>query len=883
MGAPRYNDPRTLVKTGTPTNGVYADMGAFEFVETASSDIDLIATGVAGPSAVIAGQTATITWNDVNLGSGSAVGPWHDTISLAPMDGSSNVLWASEVLVGQGELLGPGESYAASATITVPAGAEGNYQWQVHVNSRGEIFEGANWTNNVALADVPTSLMVPSLTVGGAPQAGEFIANGQTDAFKITPANGQTVLLTLEGAFTGSALMLYVGQGYMPDPNHFDFESSQFNASSVSVQIGNADGGVYYVAAYALSLGTSTEPYTLGAAVPVFGLSSIGQGFIANDGAVTIQINGSLLAAGDTYQLVGPGGTFTASAVQVLDPTTAYATFNLNGAATGGYTLQVTRANGSSYNLPTTVNVVPALAGRLDVQLQMPANFRVGRPFDAEVVYVNVGNRDMPAPILILSAGGQAGLRLLPTDSYSTNDLQVIGASFQGPAGVLRPGQTWSIPFSVLGTEDADISVSLEYKASDATDAVDYAGLAVSIRPPGYSDSDWDALWTSFQSAAGPTWGGFVKLMAQYATIMAQEKDLGEEVGNFYSFDDVLAYALADNLERAHTSVAGTLYLNDTNHPLAQTYVYLSNADGSQGGADMTNPDGVFRLLSLTNNTYAVAVAGYWLPQPVQVTVPASGSVTGLTVIVRQGGSITGVVRDQTGTTLLTNVPVQAVSESTNGGFAATTGSDGSFLLSGLPPDIYDLTVGGDPFVPQTLTGMILSDGQILTTNLFLAPGASVQGTVAANGAPATNAAVTLWTASGGVAAATITDTSGNFSLLGLAAGDYTLEVQAEGCAPFTTSAHIEAGQTLPAGPGLLAARRDDLSHPALRRFAGGHQRHCQPLPGRQPGHTAVCRHQWICRVQRVGCRPIHPGGERLRLPSRHQFHHGPSRRQRDQ
>ncbi len=50
MGAPRYNDPRTLVKTGIPANGVYADMGAFEFVETASSDIDLIATSVAGPA-----------------------------------------------------------------------------------------------------------------------------------------------------------------------------------------------------------------------------------------------------------------------------------------------------------------------------------------------------------------------------------------------------------------------------------------------------------------------------------------------------------------------------------------------------------------------------------------------------------------------------------------------------------------------------------------------------------------------------------------------------------------------------------------------------------------------------------------------------------------
>ena len=35
LGAPAYNDPRTLVKTGiTNANGVYPDMGAFEFVGT---------------------------------------------------------------------------------------------------------------------------------------------------------------------------------------------------------------------------------------------------------------------------------------------------------------------------------------------------------------------------------------------------------------------------------------------------------------------------------------------------------------------------------------------------------------------------------------------------------------------------------------------------------------------------------------------------------------------------------------------------------------------------------------------------------------------------------------------------------------------------------
>ena len=40
LGSPRYNDPRTIVKTGLPgASGLYADMGAFEFVETAPSDV----------------------------------------------------------------------------------------------------------------------------------------------------------------------------------------------------------------------------------------------------------------------------------------------------------------------------------------------------------------------------------------------------------------------------------------------------------------------------------------------------------------------------------------------------------------------------------------------------------------------------------------------------------------------------------------------------------------------------------------------------------------------------------------------------------------------------------------------------------------------------
>ena len=75
MGAPRYDDPRTP-NTGTPTSGgAHADMGAYEFVETADSNVDLVVSAVGGPSAVLAGDRATVQWTITNVGSEPATGP----------------------------------------------------------------------------------------------------------------------------------------------------------------------------------------------------------------------------------------------------------------------------------------------------------------------------------------------------------------------------------------------------------------------------------------------------------------------------------------------------------------------------------------------------------------------------------------------------------------------------------------------------------------------------------------------------------------------------------------------------------------------------------------------------------------------------------------
>ncbi len=803
MGAPRYSDPRTAAKAGLPTAlGVYADMGAFEFVETAASAVDLIAAAVSGPTEVAAGDTVTVQWMDVNLGSGPVVGPWHDTISLVSMADTNQVLWVGVSLAGQGVVLGPGQSCTNVANWRVPGGVECNYLWQVQVNSQGEVFEGANWANNTTLADTPTGLTDPALVLGASALSGQFTTAGQTAVFKLTPPAGQNLLLTLQGSPAGCALKLFVGQGYVPDPTHFDFESSQFNSPTAALNIPNPGGGVYYVVAYAQSLAVPTVSYTLAAsALTTFALGAVTPGTIAGNGPVTLQITGSLLAPNDTYQLVGPGGTFVAASVSVPDSTTAYATFNLNGAAAGVYDLKVLAPGGPTVTLAKAVAVTAvASAAQLSTQLQLPSVYRVGRPFNGTIVYANVGNADMPAPILILKAGGVAGLRPFPTNSFSTGNLLLIGASLQGPAGVLRPGQTWSIPFSAQATTSVTIPFELDYETAGATDAVDYTALGKTVRPAGYSDADWNTLWSALQIKAGPTWGGLVAFLSQYATIMAQEEAAGQWEGTFYLVQDVLAYALADTLAQTQARVAGTLYLGDTNHPLANTLVFLASPDTNVvGTGGETRADGSFRILNPTAGAYSVNVPGYWLPAPVSVTVPPTGALTGLAWVVHQGGVVRGTLLNDSGTIFLTNVPVSAVGTGGGGFYTTRSGPDGSYLLGGLPPGSYDLSFGGAPYLPQSLPGVMLNDGQTLTTNLALALGAGVQGIVTGGGLPVAGAVVFATDPAGNQHTA-VTDTNGTFALGGLPAGAYGVTIEAVGHAPRAATTTLAAGTTVDLG-----------------------------------------------------------------------------------
>ena len=399
----------------------------------------------------------------------------------------------------------------------------------------------------------------------------------------------------------------------------------------------------------------------------------------------------------------------------------------------------------------------------------------------------------------------------------------MLGVSFQGPAGVLRAGQAWNIPFYARCDTAITPQFDIQQITADSGLAVDYAALEPLVRPAGYSDAEWIAWWSLVQREAGPTWGGLVSLLANLATTMSQASLTGGDVGAFYSVPQLLTFAAQRQIQ---TSIAGTLYFNDTAHPLSNTQVTAGNADGTQAGFTTSAADGGFVILNITNDSVNLAVPGYWMPQPAQVIVPASGSVTGLTLVVRQGGSFTGVVTSLTNGASLSSVPVQVDSEGTNGQFSAYTGTNGAFALAGLPPDTYDVAVGGYPYTRLRINGLTINDGQVVTTNVALGPstGVAIAGQVTANGAPVAGALVELADALTNVTTSA-TDTNGYFLCAGASPGEYSLMVTDPGFVPYVTVTNLADGAVANVGTIALipgAALAVNLTNGASNTISGG-------------------------------------------------------------
>ena len=528
LGAPRYDDPRT-VNTGLPASGgAYADMGAYEFVETADSPVDLVVTRINAPLDLLAGEWVTVSWTVRNDGTEAVTGPWTDAISLVQSPGARPTTTpVAETQVGAGVTLAPGHPYVASARVRVPGATVGEQFWQVMTNARAEIFEGRNITNNTTLAAHPALLDVATLVVDGGAVSGAFTDSGLAQWYRFTPEPGQSVRLELDLTGAGATTALFVGASFVPTRETYDVRSPEWQLPDSTLAVAETIPTTYYV----LATGTAPGVYQIALSTLDFSLSSVSPSTGGNAGQVTLLIRGAALPVTPTVTLIHPtAGSIPALATQRLGADRVAATFDLRGVAPAVTGVQV--AQGAvSRTLAGAFTIIAGGAPDFWWSLEGPELIRAGRPNAYTVHWGNQGAVDAPAQLVALRSSSAVTMTLFiaETGEMLDNGFQFLALEADAALPTLPPGSTGSFHFSVVS--DGFSAFTLEARAGAVNDPVlaaapvDWEAFRDEVKPEDLTDAEWDTVYDALIADLGANWAALGETLAEDAHSVLRAPD----------------------------------------------------------------------------------------------------------------------------------------------------------------------------------------------------------------------------------------------------------------------------------------------------------------------------------------------------------------------
>jgi hypothetical protein len=265
-------------------------------------------------------------------------------------------------------------------------------------------------------------------------------------------------------------------------------------------------------------------------------------------------------------------------------------------------------------------------------------------------------------------------------------------------------------------------------------------------------------------------------------------------------------------------TISGKVQLSGTSLPLEGATVSVASRSA------VTDKTGAFRITGIPCGTYALGVSKEGYNWNVSTRYHVYGDQVGLVFSLYPvtDFSLSGTVRAGSATG-----PALADATVSIAGKTATTGSTGTFSISGIPAGSYTLTISRTGYLTTTVTDYLISGNQSgavfaltpVASSLYSMSGTVRQGS--STGPALEGATVTI------AGKSAVTDCKGNFKIVKIPAGSYTLTVSRKGYLTTTVTEYLVSGDQsrltfylLPVKPSCYSMNgtvvRDRLSGPAV-------------------------------------------------------------------
>ena len=451
-------------------------------------------------------------------------------------------------------------------------------------------------------------MSVPELVLGQ-PAAGAFAADGDARYYAVRVAIGQSIFVTLDDADNQGANDLYVRFGEMPSRSDYDGHTVAGSVADRRLQFTAPLTGYAYILAYSRQASASPAAFQITASLAQFSIGELVPASGGNVGRVTVAIRGAALPENAIpYLESADGQKIYGWPLQWTDASELYATFDLTGQPPGLYDLVLDRSDAPAAVLQNAFAVEVGTGPRLETNVIAPEEVRRGWLFPITVEWSNTGDTDMASPLLRLSNPAELDFSLDPfLESTFGSEVQFVGYSSTGPAGVLQPGDResltlYSLANSWVSRYDFTLSAIVEEWNNPQPKPINWAAIEPAYRPPYVpDDAAWAATWQLFTQDMGETWTDVVRRLADEVT----------QTGVAPDSLPLVADLMLDALTRAagwsgQTTDAVPLYV--------QTGTPVEAADGSVSAVEVTFNQAIATTTFTADDVLMTAPDGTVLP-----------------------------------------------------------------------------------------------------------------------------------------------------------------------------------------------------------------------------------------------------------------------------